>query len=147
MSCTIIESYKQDFYAWAMRNAELIRQKRFLEVDAEHIAEELECMGKSEKRELISRLTVLLVHLLKWQFQPERHGSSWIETIVNQRREIQLLLEDSPSLRFEIDQRLERTYMLARQDAAQETGIDKKQFPEACPYSFAQAMDADFWPG
>jgi hypothetical protein len=62
------ESYKQDFYAWAMKNAALIRQGRFSEIDAEHVAEELESMGKSEKRELISRLSILLTHLLKWQF-------------------------------------------------------------------------------
>ena len=73
----IAETYEQDFYAWAIHNAELLRQGRLSEIDVEHIAEELECMGRSEKRELMSRLGVLLAHLLKWVYQPYRRSRSW----------------------------------------------------------------------
>ncbi|MBF0551328.1 MAG: DUF29 domain-containing protein, partial [Deltaproteobacteria bacterium] len=92
------ESYDRDFYAWTMNNAELIRQGRFSEIDIEHLAEELEGMGRSEKRALISRLAVLLAHLLKWTFHPGLRCTSWKYTIKEQRRRVLALLKDSPSL-------------------------------------------------
>jgi hypothetical protein len=138
--------YDEDFYEWTMKNAELMRQGRFSEVDVENIAEELESMGRSERRELISRLTVLLTHLLKWQFQPDRRSLSWVHTINGQRRHIALLLEDSPSLARDIEIRIARAYSLAIGDAATETGISRKTFPLECPYDHRQIMDQEFWP-
>jgi hypothetical protein len=87
-----VNSYDQDFYAWLMRNANLIRQGRFAEVDALQVAEELESMGKRDKRELMSRLKILLMHLLKWSFQPDKRSRSWESTIDEQREQINLIL-------------------------------------------------------
>src|SRR5262245_16613266 len=99
-------SYSKDFYAWALYNAELIRQGKFTKIDSENIAEELESMGKSERRELINRFAVLLEHLLKWQYQPERRGKSGKYSIKEQRFKIKILLDDSPSLNHELDAQL-----------------------------------------
>lgn len=139
-------SYDEDFHAWAKLNAELMRQGKLSEVDAEHVAEELENMGKSQKRELVSRLAVLLAHLLKWQYQPDRRSDSWVSTIVTQRTEILLLLDDSPSLRHDMDSSVEKGYRFARDRAARETGIGKDAIPVLCPYSFEQMVDEEFWP-
>ena len=98
----VIANYNKDFYAWLMKNASLLRQHKFSEVDIEHIAEELESMGKSEKRELTSRLTVLLAYLLKWKFQPALRSGSWKNTMLTQRIDILELLENSPSLKYEL---------------------------------------------
>ena len=90
--------YEKDFYAWTQEQANLIRQGKFNEIDTLHIIDEIESMGRSEKRALKSRLAVLLMHLLKWQYQPTFRGVSWTITIRNQRWEIAELLEDNPSL-------------------------------------------------
>ncbi|MDP2097018.1 MAG: DUF29 domain-containing protein [Methylobacter sp.] len=142
----VIANYNEDFYAWLMSNANLLRQHKFNEVDIEHIAEELEAMGKSEKRELTSRLTVLLAHLLKWQFQPALRSRSWKNTILTQRIDILDLLEDSPSLRYELTERIIIAFEKAKISAEDETGIDRKSFPESCPFSFDQLLNKDFLP-
>jgi len=138
--------YDQDFYAWAIKNAELLRQGRLSEIDAEHVAEELESMGKSERRELISRLEVLLVHLLKWQFQPGLRGASWEITILKQRDSLADLLEESPSLRQGLSEHLVRAYGRARRYAAKETGLPLATFPDSCPFTGEQVLDPEFWP-
>jgi type II secretory pathway component PulM len=91
--------YDEDFAIWTSETARLLRERRFDEVDIEHVAEEIEDMGKRDKRELYSRLTVLIAHLLKWKWQPERKTKSWRSTIVTQRAELRRLFEQSPSLR------------------------------------------------
>ena len=91
--------YDQDFAVWTSETAQLLRAGRFDEVDIEHVAEEIEDMGKRDKRELHSRLTVLLLHLLKWNWQPNKQSSGWQSTIITQRAELEQLFEDSPSLR------------------------------------------------
>jgi hypothetical protein len=139
-------AYNDDHYAWTKRHAELIREGRLSEIDTEHLAEELESMSGSERRELISRFTILLAHLLKWQFQPLRRGTSWQLTVMNQRDDIEDLLEQSPSLRGEIDRKLDRAYTRARRAAAIETGQTEDTFPKDCPYTFDEAMKKDFWP-
>ena len=142
----VIADYNKDFYAWLMKNADLLRQHKFNEVDIEHVAEELESMGKSEKRELTSRLTVLLAHLLKWKFQPALRSRSWKNTILTQRIDILELLEDSPSLHYELGERIAIAYEKARLSAEDETGIDKNNFPESCPFTFEQLLKRDFLP-
>jgi hypothetical protein len=142
----ISNSYEHDFYAWSMQNAELVRQGRWEEIDQENVAEELEYMGKREKRELVNRLAVLLAHLLKWQFEPERRSNSWKYTIENQREELSELLEDSPSLGYEIEDRLAKAYKKALRIAVRETGIRINSFPETCPFSFEQTLDDNFFP-
>ncbi len=146
MEKAITQEYWQDFYSWLMTNAQLLRQGRLSEIDVEHLAEELESMGRSEKRALISRLTILLVHLLKWQFQPARRSKSWRNTLTVQRSDVLDLLEDSPSLRYELEQHIEKAYEKAKLIAEDETGIEKAHFPQRCPYSFEQIVDQEFFP-
>jgi hypothetical protein len=137
--------YDTDFYAWTLHNAELIRQKKFSEIDIAHIAEELEGMGKSERRELASRLAVLIAHLLKWQHQPVRRGKSWKFTIKAQRIALQRLLKESPSLKYEISDTLADAYEEAILLTASETGLDETAFPDTCPFNLEQCLSMDFF--
>ena len=138
--------YERDFYAWANEQAALLRAGRLSEADIDHIAEEIESMGKTEKRELISRLEVLLMHLLKWQFQPERRGKSWTNTIRVQRNRLNSHLADNPSLKPQIPASMQAAYVNARIEAAEETALDETVFPDACVWLFEQVVDSDFWP-
>ena len=139
--------YEQDFYAWANEQAGLLRAGKLSEADIEHIAEEIESMGKGEKRELASRLTVLLLHLLKWQYQPGRRGASWQATIRVQRRDLAVHMADNPSLKSLLPQVIGQAYGSAIIEAGVETGLLETTFPTVCPWSFEQISDPDFWPG
>ncbi|MBV8442897.1 MAG: DUF29 domain-containing protein [Hyphomicrobiales bacterium] len=136
----------RDFYAWSLEQAALLREGRVGEADLEAIAEEIESMGKTEKRELVSRLTVLLLHLLKWRHQPSHRGKSWRLSIANARNEIADHLEDNPSLKAVLDRAMEQAYRYARLKAAIETEFDEDDFPERSPWTFAEATDPGFWP-
>lgn len=139
--------YDTDFYAWTEEQAALLREGRLSSADVEHIAEEIESMGRTEKRELISRLAVLMMHLLKLEFQPGRRGSSWRATVRLQRRELRRHLEDNPSLRAKLTELAEDAYTDARLRASAETGMDEASFPWGMPWSVEQALSDDFWPG
>jgi hypothetical protein len=138
--------YEKDFYAWANEQAALLRSGKLAEADIEHIAEEIESMGKAEKRELVARLTVLLLHLLKWRYQPNLQGASWRATIEVQRLDIADLLEDNPSLKSVLPEVVARAYRKAIKEAERETGLPETNFPAACPWTFEQATDSGFWP-
>jgi hypothetical protein len=138
--------YERDFYAWALHNAQLLYEGQLSEIDRIHIAEELESMGHRDKRELISRLIVLITHLLKWQFQPERRSKSWKNTLFEQRSQLQLILEDSPSLKYQLDERVNKAYLNALKTAMNETDLPKSTFPSDCPYTLEQLLDETFYP-
>ena len=138
--------YEQDWFAWVIDNAELLRQGRVSEIDSQHIAEELEDMGKSERHALASHLKVLITHLLKWQYQPPFRGVSWQLSIDNARDEIAELLEESPSLKGKIAEIVEKRYSAARKRAMLETGLPLTAFPEECPFSLEQLLDEEFRP-
>ena len=138
--------YDRDFYAWANEQAALLRAGKLMEADIQNIAEEIESMGRSEKRELVSRLTVLLLHLLKWQFQPGLRGTSWRLSIENTRYQLEEHIEDNPSLRSQLDQVMRNAYRRAQNDAVSETGLARNTFPDDCPYTFDQAISLGFWP-
>ncbi|MEZ5672007.1 MAG: DUF29 domain-containing protein [Thiotrichaceae bacterium] len=141
-----ISEYEQDFYQWTQHNAQLLREGKFAEIDILHIAEELESMGKRDKRELISRLTVLLAHLLKWQFQPLLRAKSWQLTIREQRLQLNKLLKDSPSLKYFLhEEGILEAYPDALDMASDETGLLISTFPEICPYSIEQLLDKTFF--
>jgi len=141
------QEYEKDFYAWAIHNAKLLREGKLSEIDIEHIAEEIESMGKSEKRELINRLAVLLAHLLKWEFQSERRSNSWKYTIKEQRLRLHDLLKESPSLKKSLEENVNHAYEHAVVIAVGETDLSERTFPKKCPFSLHEALDKDFFPG
>jgi hypothetical protein len=138
--------YEQDFCAWTEEQARLLRGGRLADIDAEHIAEEIETLGASERRELESRLKVLLLHLLKWRYQPDRRSSGWTGTIDEQRDQIETLLRQSPSMRRLVDEYVAYAYTKARRSALHETGLAADVFPVQCPFSESEILDPEFWP-
>jgi len=138
--------YETDFYAWANEQAALLRSGQLAAADIENIAEEIESMGKGEKRELVNRLVVLLHHLLKWQYQPKRRGSSWEATIKIQRRDLARHMRDNPSLNAKLPEAIEDAYGDSIIAAADETALPEAIFPSVCPWSSEQIMDHGFWP-
>jgi hypothetical protein len=138
--------YEQDELEWAEANAKLLRAGKLLEIDAEHIAEVLEDMSKRERRELRSRLVLLIMHLLKFQYQPDKRSASWEATIKEQRRQIRYLLEDYPSLQKTTAASLADWYQEAMQDAAYETGLEASVFPRRLTYTIEQLLDDKWMP-
>ncbi len=138
--------YETDYYGWTQDQAELLRAHRLEEIDLDHLIEELESMGASERRELVSRLGILLAHLLKWQYEPELRSKSWVSTIREQRRMLPLHLKQNPSLKAKLDEFMVDGYALGRGIASDETGLPEKTFPDVCLWTFEQIMDAEFWP-
>lgn len=140
-------AYDDDLVGWAAANAALLRAGCLAHVDAMHLAEELEDLGKSERRSLTSHLSNLMLHLLKWQFQPGLRGPSWRLSVNNARAAAAEILDDSPSLRPALPALIEKAYPLARRNALAETGLPEATFPSACPYAIDQLFDDGFWPG
>jgi hypothetical protein len=138
--------YDTDFYAWAQQQAAALRAKDWAALDLEHLAEEVDDLRKTERRAVRSQLRLILSHLLKWVSQSARRSESWRSTIANGRVLVQEDLEDLPSLAPELETLAAWAYPRARRDAAQETGLPLATFPEACPWTVAQVLDADFWP-
>ena len=140
------ELYDLDFFEWTQRTAEQLRARRLAEVDVEHVAEEIEDMGKRDLRELNSRMQVLLAHLLKWRLQPRKRSRSWRATIMVQRQEIEAALKDSPSLRRRLASATKGNYESAVARAIAETGLRADAFPRDCPFSIKEIFDAGFLP-
>ena len=138
--------YDEDFHLWTQQTAELLRSGHFDLVNMEHLAEEVESMGASDRREALSHLRVLLQHLLKWQIQGEHRSRSWSTTISSQRHDIDTLLEQSPSIRRWLPQYLDKTYKRAVEDAVYEMGLLANPFPERCPFSLDEILDSKFLP-
>lgn len=138
--------YEQDVVAWASEQAALLRAGNLSAIDIQHIAEEIEDVGKSEQRELASRLTVLLAHLLKWQFQPDRRSKSWSRTIAVQRKDVAYALAEAPSLRTKFNDAawLDLVWGKAVVLASNETGLDT--FPDTCPWQISDVLSAEFHP-
>lgn len=136
--------YETDFYAWAQYNADLLRQRQFSELDIEHLVEELESMGKRDRRELTSRFKILLAHLLKWQYQPSYRCSSWRGSIAEQRLQINDLIKANPSLKSYLPEAIISAYPEALELASDETGLPQSIFPTTCTYSIEQLLDKNF---
>jgi hypothetical protein len=139
-------SYEKDVVAWANEQSALLRAGKFNLLDIEHIADEVEDVGKSEKRELESRLAVLMAHLLKWQFQPANRSKSWERTLRVQRKRAIQKLEETPSLTplLSDPKWIDGAWGDAVTAAIKETGLDT--FPETCPWSVGNLLDLDFLP-
>lgn len=140
--------HEQDFYAWTQQQAQFLKTGCLSKLDIGFLIEELESMGASEKRALLSRLEVLLTHLLKWQYQPALQSRSWVLTIEEQRDRIKDHLDDNPSLKNpdKLQLTLAKAYKYALRQTEKETGLAIKTFPKECQYSLEQIMDINFYP-
>lgn len=141
-------TYQTDVIAWANEQAALIRAGRFELLDLENIAEEILDVGKSETRELASRMAVLLMHLLKWQFQPAQRGESWLRTMRDQRKRINARVQKTPSLKPSLldEDWIADAWTDAVRDASKETGISSDRFPEDCPWTMEDVLKDDWKP-
>ena len=137
-------THEQDFYAWTQEQSQLLKTGQLHQIDWQNIAEEIEDMGRSEKRQLDSRLELLIMHLLKWQFQPNVRSRSWQLTIKEQRLRLSKLLQKNPSLQPNLTEAIEDVYPLATLSAERETGLSL--FPEICPYTLSEILSLEFLP-
>lgn len=140
-------TYTTDFNQWVQQTAQLLRDRRWQEIDIQHLIEEVEDLGKSERRGVASQLTRLLLHLLKWQYEPERRSDSWLDSITDARTQIELAIADSPSLKSYPEEQLKKSYQRARRQAAKQTEMPLEGFPEDCPYTLELVLDEDWLPG
>ncbi|PSB44193.1 DUF29 domain-containing protein [Cyanosarcina cf. burmensis CCALA 770] len=139
--------YEKDFYQWTQQTVQMIKDKQYNLVDWDNLIEEIETLGRSEKRAVKSHLVILLMHLLKWQYQPEHRSNSWKASIRNARTELSDLLQDNPSLAGDfLVEVLPLVYTRASEQAAEKTTIFLQHFPIECPYSLSQILDFEFLP-
>jgi hypothetical protein len=132
-------SYEQDFGLWAEQMADLLASGRFSELDIENLVEEVRDLSKRERDRLLASLRLILHHLLKWDYQPQRRSRGWLGTIQRERANIRLYLDDSPSLRrYLTDESLFKLYAVACADAFRETGLE---FPPVCPYGIEDILN------
>lgn len=136
--------YDTDFHAWAMEQAKRIREGAFEALDRENVAEEIESLGREQFSKLRSAYSVLLMHMLKWDHQPEKRTRSWSTTIVSQRLDVIDILADSPSLKSRMGEAVAKAYRRARIEAAQETELPLSTFPETNPYPLDEIMERAF---
>ena len=144
--------YDHDFYSWTLEQAQALRRvadqriNAVPELDWLELAQEVEDLGRSLERELYSRFSVLLVHLLKWWRQPSLRGMSWELTIAHQRLELSRLLAKNPGLKPKVATGCADAYQSARLQAAKETGLALASLPSVCPFTPERALDEGFLP-
>jgi hypothetical protein len=140
-------AYEADFYGWTQQQAKFLQEEKWSCLDIPNLVEEIESLGRQERRELKNRLGVLLGHLLKWEFQPESRSRSWLATIREQRSQVLQLMKESPSLQPDLPEALKIAYQSALNLAVSETSLSYKVFPQECAYSLDQVLDSGFFPG
>jgi len=138
--------YDQDFYLWIETTAKQLKDGRFSEIDLENLIEEIESMGRNEKRALESNLVVLLMHLLKYKYQPQKRSNSWKGTIREHRRRLTRTFKDSPSLKPYFQEVFADCYQDAKKQASDETGLSVDTFPVDSPFTMDECLDEDFLP-
>ncbi len=138
--------YETDFNLWVEQTVSQLKNGKIQDLDLENLIEEIASMGRSDKREIKSRLIVLMMHLLKWKYQPQKQTISWITTINEQRRQIKIILKDSPSLKPYLQNEIEDCYQDARQDAEKETQLSLAIFPVENPFTLDQILDPNYFP-
>ncbi|MFS8779111.1 DUF29 domain-containing protein [Synechococcus sp. W55.1] len=138
--------YDRDFYAWTQEQAALLKSGQWDQLDIPNLVEEIEALGRQERRELVNRLGILVGHLLKWRFQPQQRSKSRIATIIEQRQEIQELIADNPSLKSYLVEAIEKAYQKGILLVAKETPLSLDDLPAQCPYILDQVMDPNFYP-
>lgn len=136
--------HRQDFYTWALEQAALIRAGQLNAIDRENVAEEIESLGNEQFAKLRSAYRVLLLHMLKWEYQPERRSRSWLSSMLEHRARIGDLLEDSPGLRPRVSEAIEKGYDVARRRAAVETGLPISAFSDVCPWPGEVILNRQF---
>jgi len=141
------ELYESDFYAWTVEQANFLQKGDWNNLDIPNLVEEIESLGKQDRRELKNRLRVLIGHLLKWEFQASKRSNSWSNTIDEQRFQILGLLQESPSLKPYLLDAISEVYKYALKLAMSETSLSKETFPQECPYTLEQILDFEFLPG
>lgn len=146
LSRSLTETYEADYLEWIQVTVEALKQGRYSDVDWEHLIDEIEDMARRERRSLESNLTIVLLYLLKWQFQPQQRSGSWKSSIVEYRQRLYEAFRDSPSLKRHYEAIFARYYDHAVKRAAAETGLPETAFPTTCPYSPQSVLDADFFP-
>ncbi|AFZ00921.1 DUF29 domain-containing protein [Calothrix sp. PCC 6303] len=139
--------YETDFYGWTQQQVDLIRKQQWNQIEWQNVIEEIESLGKQQRQELRNRLSVLVGHLLKWQFQPQCRSRSWLATLRIQRRDTLRLLQDNPSLKSYLDDGLVEAYENARDLAMGETDLPEETFPLECPYDLEDIFSNSFYPG
>ena len=138
--------YDRDFYAWTQEQAALLKSRQWDRLDIPNLVEEIEALGRQERRELVNRLGILVGHLLKWQFQPQQRSKSWTATIIEQRQEIQELIADNPSLKSYLVEAMNKGYQKSVLLVVKETPLSLDDLPAQCPYTLDQVMDPNFYP-
>jgi hypothetical protein len=146
-SIPALNLYETDFYAWTQQQAILLRSKEWSQLDLPNLIEEIESLGKQQRQELRNRLSVLIGHLLKWEYQPSYRSRSWLATLRIQRRDLSRLLKDNPSLKPYLDEALREAYENARDLAMGETNLPEQTFPINCLYTINEIFDDHFYPG
>jgi hypothetical protein len=139
--------YENDFYEWVRTTVKQLQERDLTNLDWDNLIEEIESLGRQEKRELVNRLIVLLMHLLKWEFQPEKRSRSWLATIKIQRIEIAQHLKNNPSLKPYLNDAITNAYEIGILEAVKETGLSSQAFPTSCPYSWSEIITDRFLPG
>ena len=138
--------YDRDFYAWTQEQAALLKSGQWDQLDIPNLVEEIEALGRQERRELVNRLGILVGHLLKWQFQPQQRSKSRIATIIEQRQEVQELIADNPSLKSYLVEAMNKAYQKSVLLVVKETPLSLDDLPAQCPYTLDQVMDPNFYP-
>ena len=136
--------YETDFYTWTLEQARLLKVGDFEHLDLINLVEEIESLGKQERRELENRLGILIGHLLKWDYQREKRSKSWNATIREQRRRVQKIMAQNPSLKPYVPEAILDAYESGKDLVVRETPLDYKDLPETCPYTFEQLLDSNF---
>lgn len=139
--------YETDFYAWTQQQADLLRNQQWKQLDLPNLIEEIESLGRKERQELRNRLSVLIGHLLKWEYQVERRSRSWLATIRVQRRDIIKLLKENPSLKAYLEEVLKEAYANGRDLASGEANLRLSTFPQECSYTLEAIINDRFYPG
>jgi hypothetical protein len=139
--------YETDFHAWSQEQADFLHSKKWNQIDLPNLIEEIESLGKQQRQELRNRLSILIAHLLKWQYQPQFRSRSWLATIRVQRRDTLRLLEDNPSLKPYLEAALSEAYENGKDLAMGETDLPEKTFPVGCAYDLSEVLGDRFYPG
>jgi hypothetical protein len=139
--------YETDFYAWIQEQTKLLKYRQWNQLDLPNLIEEIESLGKQQRAELRNRLSILIGHLLKWEYQVSKRSRSWLNTIRIQRIDLLALLQDNPSLKPYLEEALQTAYTKGLILAAGETNLPLKTFPENCPYPLTEILSDQFFPG